>query len=341
MPISEYLRGLRKKVGTDLLLMPAASMICRDAAGRVLLARHTSPPVWALPGGSIDPGEIPADAAVRELWEETGLLVEPFRLFGVYGGPTFAVTYANGDQICSVDIVYECHVVGGVLQPDNEEVESLAFYSEAEMAGLNLPQWTRLVLADLFAEQRKGLQVTHFQQTTWQPPDDGVRHAGMSDYVRNLRAKIGNDLLLMPAVGAIVLNDRGELLLQQRGDTQRWGPPLGGMDPHESPSDAIVREVWEETGLVVEPVRVLGVFGGPSMRRTFANGHQVASVFILFACRVVGGEAEPDGVESLAVRFMPIDEAKIHLSGYWAERIDLLTKQEQLARFQAATWQPT
>ena len=48
-------------------------VIAFDAAGRVLLVRHSyGPPVWALPGGGIDRGEDPADAAVREFGEELG-----------------------------------------------------------------------------------------------------------------------------------------------------------------------------------------------------------------------------------------------------------------------------
>lgn len=50
---------------------------------RVLLARHADAGMWVTPGGSIDPHESPADAAVCEMWEETGLLVDPTRALGV------------------------------------------------------------------------------------------------------------------------------------------------------------------------------------------------------------------------------------------------------------------
>ena len=52
---------------------------------------------WAVPGGAIDPNELPAEAAVRECWEETGVLVEPIRITGVFGGPEFLIKYPNGD----------------------------------------------------------------------------------------------------------------------------------------------------------------------------------------------------------------------------------------------------
>jgi 8-oxo-dGTP pyrophosphatase MutT (NUDIX family) len=141
MPISDYLRGLRTKVGTQLLLMPAVTLVCRDEQGRILLARHHDYDQWALPGGTIDPGETPADTAVREMWEETGLLVEPVRVLGVYGGASFCITYPNGDQIASVDTVFECRVVGGKLAADQEEISELRYFSEVDLAKLPLPLW--------------------------------------------------------------------------------------------------------------------------------------------------------------------------------------------------------
>lgn len=67
MPISEYLRGLREKVGRDLLLVPSVTGLVFDGEGRVLLIRHSNGGVWLAPGGAVDPGEAPQDAIVREM----------------------------------------------------------------------------------------------------------------------------------------------------------------------------------------------------------------------------------------------------------------------------------
>ncbi|GAA0744766.1 NUDIX domain-containing protein [Sphingomonas sp. ABOLD] len=59
---------------------PAARILLLDGAGRVLLFRFDPsdrPPFWCTPGGAVDPGESYADAARRELWEETGIWAEP------------------------------------------------------------------------------------------------------------------------------------------------------------------------------------------------------------------------------------------------------------------------
>lgn len=338
MPISEYLRGLRAKVGTELILGPAVTMVCQDEAGRVLLAHHADHNRWALPGGSIDPDEKPADAAKRELWEETGLLATPKRIVGVYGGPEFMVSYPNGDRIASVDTAFACQIEDGRLAPDGEEINALRFVSAAEAAQLDLPAWVQLVLADVFRNAGE----TCFQPPTWTPPADGVRKAGISDYVRNLRQHIGTDLLLMPSVAALVFDDKGNILLHQRSDRGVWTAPAGAMDPGEAPADTVVREVWEETGVIVKPTRVFGVFGGPRFRNRHGNGDQTASTVMVFACQVVDdSDLSPDGRESLDVRYVPQADALALLRQQWQQRAGFVPAFDLTStQFEAATWRP-
>ena len=336
MPISDYLRGVRAKVGKALVLMPTVTIVCRDELGRVLLARHRDYDQWALPGGGIDPGETPANAAVREMWEETGLLVEPLHILGVYGGAAFTWTYPNGDQVAYVDTVFVCRILRGTPAADQEEISELRYFTQDEMAHLDLSPWMHIVVADLFS----GTAQTCFQATQWTPPADGIRKGGISDYARNLRRYIGHDLLLMPAVGALVFDGQGQVLLQQRADNGKWSAPVGGMDPYEVPGAAAAREVWEETGMLVEPVRVLGVYGGPQMRNIHPNGDQTASVIIIFECRAQGGVPSPDGYESLDAKFFPVDEALALLAQRWQERMGTALSMHANAHFEPATWQP-
>src|SRR5262245_6541310 len=99
MPISSYVRELRTRVGNARLLMPSVSAHIFDPSRRLLLVQQRDGDVWSTPGGAIDPDEQPADAVVRETWEETGLLVSPRRLVAIYGGPEFTVRYPNGDEV--------------------------------------------------------------------------------------------------------------------------------------------------------------------------------------------------------------------------------------------------
>jgi 8-oxo-dGTP pyrophosphatase MutT (NUDIX family) len=100
------------------------------------------------------------------MWEETGLVVEPVRILGVYGGPEFHVTYANGDEVSYLMIVFECRVVGGTLRPDRVETLELRYFSQADLSRLTLPPWAHVVLADVFARRAP----TRFKPPTWQPP---------------------------------------------------------------------------------------------------------------------------------------------------------------------------
>jgi mutator protein MutT len=133
----------------------------------------------------------------------------------------------------------------------------------------------------------------------------------ISPYMKNLRAKVGHDLLQMPCVGAVIRKD-GRILLQQRADDGRWGLPGGAIDPGEAPARAVVREVYEEVGLRVRPVRLLGVFGGfPRCRHVYPNGDEVQLLVNLFLCETLGGElrCQPDEVTDIQY-FEPAEVAK-------------------------------
>ncbi|BCY06839.1 NUDIX domain-containing protein [Actinoplanes sp. L3-i22] len=125
-----------------------------------------------------------------------------------------------------------------------------------------------------------------------------------SDYVRNLRARVGQELIMFPTVAAIVLNDRGEVLLHQRSDNAEWNLIAGLMDPGEQPADAVLREVEEETAVQVKIERLAGVV---AHEVTYVNGDHCQMVNMFFRCRAVGGEARVNDSESLEVAWFPLD----------------------------------
>lgn len=59
--------------------------------------------------------------------------------------------------------------------------------------------------------------------------------------------------LQLPSVSAHIFDDAGRLLLVRHRDGDAWSTPGGFIEPDERPSDAVVRETWEETGLMVCP----------------------------------------------------------------------------------------
>lgn len=119
----------------------------------------------------------------------------------------------------------------------------------------------------------------------------------MTSYIMELRGLIGNRLLMVPSVAAVIHNREGNLLLQEKSSGEGWSLPAGAIEPGETPQEAVIREVAEETGLEVYPTSIIGVFGGREFRYTYPNGHLVEYVVTLFRCQVskqIGAWTDPE-----------------------------------------------
>jgi 8-oxo-dGTP diphosphatase len=128
----------------------------------------------------------------------------------------------------------------------------------------------------------------------------------ISPYIAHLRLKIGHDMLLLPAVSAIIVDDVNRVLLHRASDDGNWYTIGGAIDPGEDPAAAAVREALEETGLHVRPIRVVAVQTSPLV--TYSNGDQCHYVGISFLCRITGGNLHIADDESLELRFFAADE---------------------------------
>ena len=170
MAMSAHVRRLRAAMGTELLVLPSVTGIVFDDRNRILLVRQTESGLWGAPGGAVDPVEIPADAVVREVWEETGLYTKPLRLLGVYGGPSCLVTYPNGDRTIYVMTVFECAVLGGTLRERSDETNAAAFVSTSELEAYEISEWVRHVVPGLYDRSRTAF----FEAPSWQPPLTGA-----------------------------------------------------------------------------------------------------------------------------------------------------------------------
>ncbi len=147
--ISPYVAHLREKVGNDLLLLPSTSVLPRDAAGRMLLVRLIDTGNWATIGGAIEPGESPAEGAVREAQEEAGVTVELGNVLGVLGGPEYRVTYPNGDRAAYVVTVFDATVIGGDPRPDGDETSEVDWFRPEELPLDQMGGLTTALLRDL------------------------------------------------------------------------------------------------------------------------------------------------------------------------------------------------
>jgi ADP-ribose pyrophosphatase YjhB (NUDIX family) len=112
------------------------------------------------------------------------------------------------------------------------------------------------------------------------------------------------------AVGAVVGNERGELLLVQRSDSGVWLYPTGWADVGYSASEVVVKEVYEETGIECEPVRLVAVLDG--LRLGFTR---IPLYSLVFQCRVIGGELRAHPLETLDVGWFAEDHLPFPLAG--------------------------
>jgi ADP-ribose pyrophosphatase YjhB (NUDIX family) len=118
------------------------------------------------------------------------------------------------------------------------------------------------------------------------------------------------------AVGAVVGNDAGEILLVQRADSGVWLYPTGWADIGYSASEVAVKEVQEETGIECEVVRLIAVLDG--LRLGFT---QIPLYSVVFHCRAVGGELAAHPLETNDVGWFARDALPVPTAGadHWAD----------------------
>ena len=129
MAIPDFVVALRARIGTaPLWLSGVTAVIVRD--DQLLLVRRADNGAWTPVTGIIDPGEQPADAAMREVAEEAGVRVVPERLAEV--GVTDVVVYPNGDESQYLDLTFRMRWVDGDPYPaDGENTEARWFPLDA------------------------------------------------------------------------------------------------------------------------------------------------------------------------------------------------------------------
>jgi ADP-ribose pyrophosphatase YjhB (NUDIX family) len=137
---------------------------------------------------------------------------------------------------------------------------------------------------------------------------------GRVDYYHDPNAPHANSLV--PGASAIVVNNKGKILLHRRSDNARWALPGGVMDIGESIAQTVTREVREETGLEVEPEYIVGVYSDPGHVFAYDDGEVRQQFSICFACRIVGGQVRTSKESSEVAFFAPaeIDTLDMHES---------------------------
>ncbi len=143
---------------------------------------------------------------------------------------------------------------------------------------------------------------------------DGVVH----EWLDSVGSGVPGYVTPKVAVGAVVGNERGELLLIKRADSGVWLYPTGWADVGYSAAEVVVKEVHEETGIEVEPLRLIAVLDG--LRLGFTR---MAFYSLVFHCRAVGGTLRAHPLECADVGWFPLDALPQPLAGAerWAPHV--------------------
>lgn len=165
MAIPNFIKALRSKIGTDLLQVPTVSVLAYDGQGQLLLVQDKGSGLWGAPSGILDPYELPADAAVRETWEEAGVFVELTHIIGVFAGEHFAGVYPNGDQLACVTTVFGARPIRGTPRPDHEETSEARYFAPSEIDRLSCYPHFQVIRKVVSQRQPQ----VYFEPSTWQP----------------------------------------------------------------------------------------------------------------------------------------------------------------------------
>jgi ADP-ribose pyrophosphatase YjhB (NUDIX family) len=129
----------------------------------------------------------------------------------------------------------------------------------------------------------------------------------MHDYIKLLRAKIGNMKIVIPGIRALIFDERGSILLEKQALFGSWALPHGCLDVGESIVDALKREVKEETGLDVVRAEPFGIYSDPKYSVTYPNGDEVQTLTMAFRVTEWSGELRPDDHEVTELGFFPLN----------------------------------
>lgn len=294
-----YIKWIRERIGHELIFLVYANAVIVNDDGHILAQRRYEFDWWDLVGGAKEIEETIAACAVREAKEESGLDIEIVDIIGVYSDPAYTVRYPHGDLVQPWTVSFLCRHVGGEIEPDGQETLAAEFKPLHELVPHPLPIFDH-ILRDAFSGTRKGMLL--------EPP---VTTADTTPFFPKVRAVVGNDPLILPGANVVVWDADGRILVVWRPVFETWDLPGGLTDLGENTTYTAIRETLEETGILIQPKRALGVYSAPEMMRSaYPNGDVVYGVSLLIEAEAVGGEIKADGQEVTQVAFKSLAELR-------------------------------
>lgn len=127
-------------------------------------------------------------------------------------------------------------------------------------------------------------------------------------YIMNLRKYVGHEPLIGVGATTLVLNDKNELLLNLRTDTNTWGIPGGAMELNETIEETAIRELKEETGISADKLELVSVLSGKDYYFEYPNGDKMCTVIILFKVLNYTGNIKVSDNESKQLKFFALND---------------------------------
>ncbi|MCY1658313.1 NUDIX domain-containing protein [Dietzia sp. SL131] len=168
MATPDFVLELRKHVGTAPLWLAGATAVIRDPeSARVLLVRRSDNGWWTPVTGIVDPGEHPADAAVREAHEEAAVTIRVDRVASI--GVSRMVTYDNGDRAQYIDHTFACTYLSGDPHPADGENTDVRWFDVDDLPEMR-PHMLARIDAGLADEERARIVTTTEGDATGDSP---------------------------------------------------------------------------------------------------------------------------------------------------------------------------
>jgi len=119
---------MRELIGTRPLMVAGATVVVFNVMREILLQQRSDNNKWGFPGGAMEYGESLEETAIRELYEETGLMAKDLKFIDILSGEKEYYKYPNGDEIFGVTAVYTTSNISGILSINDNESLNIKFF---------------------------------------------------------------------------------------------------------------------------------------------------------------------------------------------------------------------